>query len=185
MSKIYLTSDQHFGHTNVITYENRPFSDTLDMRNKLVANWNSIVNDDDLVICLGDFSFLNKNTTAEILKSLNGTKWLIKGNHDCHGKQWYLDVGFEKVMHNYLLDYKGKRILLTHRPSSIPTELAKSHSYDLHIYGHVHGKGNENMKFPTFAENGACVCVERTDYKPILVDEVIQNCSESKYEFLE
>lgn len=185
MSKIFLTSDQHFGHRNVIVYENRPFSDTLDMRNHLVDNWNSVVNDDDLVVCLGDFSFLDKNTTKTILESLNGSKWLIKGNHDRHGNQWYTDVGFEKVLPNYFMEYNGKKILFTHRPTSIPTEFQKSRDYDLHIYGHVHAKGNENLKYPTFAKNGACVCVERTDYRPILLDEVIQNCNSSDFVFSE
>ena len=76
---IYLTADLHFGHENIIKYCNRPFNDVHEMNNTLINNWNSIVNEDDLIFCLGDFSFREADRYA---KYLNGEIILIRGNHD-------------------------------------------------------------------------------------------------------
>ncbi|MBO5321843.1 MAG: metallophosphoesterase [Clostridia bacterium] len=53
---------------------------------RLFANWNRLVTDDDTVVLAGDLSWgLKLNETAEdfeFLKKLNGKKILLKGNHD-------------------------------------------------------------------------------------------------------
>ena len=80
--KEYVTSDLHFGHTNIIEYENRPFKDVEQMNNYLIEIWNEKVKVDDIVYILGDFSWYNGIKTNEILEKLNGQKILIRGNHD-------------------------------------------------------------------------------------------------------
>lgn len=53
---------------------------------RLFANWNRLVTDDDTVVLAGDLSWgLKLNETAkdfEFLKKLKGKKILLKGNHD-------------------------------------------------------------------------------------------------------
>ena len=53
---------------------------------KLFANWNRLVNDEDTVILPGDLSWALKleetKKDFEFLKTLKGKKILIKGNHD-------------------------------------------------------------------------------------------------------
>ena len=36
---IYYIADMHFGHTNVLRFDNRPFSDTAQMDDTLIQNW--------------------------------------------------------------------------------------------------------------------------------------------------
>jgi calcineurin-like phosphoesterase family protein len=36
MSKTWFVSDMHFGHTNIIKYEDRPFADTTEMDKELI-----------------------------------------------------------------------------------------------------------------------------------------------------
>ena len=54
MSKVFFTSDLHFGHTNVITLDKRPFSSVEEMDEELIKRWNKKVGKGDLVYVLGD-----------------------------------------------------------------------------------------------------------------------------------
>ena len=86
MSKIFYTSDLHFGHSNIIKYENRPWNDVDEMKEELIARWNAKVNQNDTVYVLGDFAWKGSKASIDdinnIVKSLNGKKHLIIGNHD-------------------------------------------------------------------------------------------------------
>ena len=78
----FYISDTHFGHQNIIRYDNRPFSTADEMDEVLIDRWNDVVSDEDTVYVLGDFSWHREEKTLEILDSLSGRKVLIKGNHD-------------------------------------------------------------------------------------------------------
>jgi len=107
---IWLTSDEHHHHRNVIKYCNRPFTknvdklhqdmmgnqtvaeydaalwlDVLEMTETLIANHNALVKPEDEVYHLGDFS-LSKRAPGEVLPRLNGIHHMrAAGNHDwCH-----------------------------------------------------------------------------------------------------
>ena len=41
--RVFLTSDLHFGHKNIIEYEKRPFRNVEDMNAGIIKNWNKIV----------------------------------------------------------------------------------------------------------------------------------------------
>ena len=65
---IYLTSDQHFNHKNIIKYCDRPFANTDYMNTEIIRNYNNIVKDDDIVYHLG------YNNDEEIQEQLNIAK---------------------------------------------------------------------------------------------------------------
>lgn len=52
------------------------------MNEGLIANWNSVVKDDDIVFDLGDFAFAPNSKWKEILGRLRGKHYLILGNHE-------------------------------------------------------------------------------------------------------
>lgn len=52
------------------------------MDHALIQNWNKVVSEDDIVFHLGDFAFADKSKWRQIANSLNGTKYLVQGNHD-------------------------------------------------------------------------------------------------------
>ena len=43
MSNVFFTADPHFGHTNIIRYENRPFDSAEEMDQELIRRWNETV----------------------------------------------------------------------------------------------------------------------------------------------
>ena len=43
MSKIFFTSDLHFGHENVLRFDSRPFATVEEMDSELIRRWNAKV----------------------------------------------------------------------------------------------------------------------------------------------
>lgn len=91
-----MISDTHFGHANIIGYENRPFESLSQMDNILIKNWNSVVKKNDVIYHLGDFAFhYDEQKLKDLLSKLNGHKVLIIGNHDCnHNAKFWRMVGY-------------------------------------------------------------------------------------------
>ena len=162
--KRYVLADTHFGHRNIITYENRPWSDTDSMREGLILNWNKVVKADDLVYVLGDFTLSrDKEMISSILNRLNGRKILVMGNHDTRKPKDYIECGFEVATRKPMMVEPG--VILMHEP---PTEDLIVPEYKF-IYGHVHGKWCPADDYG----NCKCVSVERIDYTPIDLDKLI------------
>lgn len=162
--KLFITSDTHFNHNNIIRYCNRPFASVEEMNEKLIANWNSVVGKDDRVIHLGDFAFGGKTKVEPIVKRLNGQIDLVLGNHDNLKFKDYYDLGFHRVYdHPIIID---NFYILSHVPLQWITE-------DMpyaHIFGHVH---TQEM-YRTYTRNTCCACIERHDYKPVEFEKIKQ-----------
>jgi len=103
---IWFTSDQHYGHANIIKYCGRPYSNTQEMELDLIAKFNAVVKPEDVVWHLGDFA-MNEDVVPQILPRLLGQHRLVAGNHDkCHSKnkksteavKRYLGYGFKEVV---------------------------------------------------------------------------------------
>lgn len=153
--KVFFIADTHFGDSNVIIYENRPFSSANDMDNMFVKNWN------DTVFVLGDLSFYNKEKTAEICQSLNGEKFLVMGNHDTENEQYYYKCGFSGVS-RYPIIYNNFWIL-SHEPLYINRNMPYAN-----IFGHVHG----NPIYKDVSERSFYVSAERINYTPVEISEI-------------
>ena len=54
---ILYTSDLHFGHSNVIRFDHRPFADADEMDHVLIELWNDRVQADDTVYIVGDLCY--------------------------------------------------------------------------------------------------------------------------------
>ncbi len=165
----YLYSDPHFDSENVLKFCNRPFKDVDEMNRKLIQNYNTVVLRQDICIWLGDVMYAaSKTKVSNILRQMHGRKYLILGNHDRgHSERWWLDAGFDKVFSTPLYDAQ-RFLLLSHEPlpefgNSLPI---------VNFHGHIHTQDYD------FTPHNACinVCVEATDYKPVLMrNPFIQN----------
>lgn len=117
---IWFTSDPHYWHTNVIRFCDRPYSSVEEMNEALIANWNSVVAEGDTVYVLGDFCFAGTTKIVPIMQRLQGTKILVKGNHDWKYKdaRW-LEFGFSAVVPHHTLEgvnVPGGILKLSHFP---------------------------------------------------------------------
>lgn len=143
---IYVTSDLHFGHKNIIKYENRPFNNIEEMDRAIIDLWNKTINDEDLIYILGDFSWYKGEKTNEILKTLKGNKILIIGNHD---KNFLEDKKFNKDLFQEICYYKElkvnkQKIILFHYPI---IDWNGKNNGSIHLYGHVHTMINKDAEY--------------------------------------
>lgn len=81
-SKLWFTSDTHFGHRNILEYSHRPFPSVEQMNEELRQNWNDVVTSDGTIFHLGDFAIWPHKKTEELLGQLDGKIRYIFGNHD-------------------------------------------------------------------------------------------------------
>lgn len=162
---VFFTSDTHFGHKNIIEYCNRPFKYTGEMNTALIKNWNNVVRKNDIVYHLGDFSIgLGQENIADIVKRLNGSIYLIKGNHDQKSNSWYRECGFKEV-YDHPIILNDKFLILSHEPMPF---VAGSKIPYVNVFGHVH----DSEMFDTYRKGSICVCVERHDYTPISFEDM-------------
>jgi calcineurin-like phosphoesterase family protein len=160
--KVYIWSDLHLWHKNIIKYENRPFSSVEEMNDTIIKNWNEIVKPEDTIINLGDVSFrLHKEILGICIRQLPGKKILILGNHDRKKPiHWWEDVGFDEV-YKYPIIYK-KYFILSHEQVYINDSMPY-----VNIHGHSHSESSNNLQKVN-------VSIELTDYKPLLFDTIIE-----------
>lgn len=160
---IFLISDMHLFHRNIAEYANRPYG----WQDRIINNWNQIVKPNDTVLHLGDFTFGNKEMTANIVEQLPGKIYNLKGNHDRRGIKWFDNVGVTLIKKPFIVDCPDEsiRFYFSHRPQSdVPPGTVS-------IAGHTHEKG----KFVSESKNGIHinVSVEQIDYRPIRLSSLM------------
>ena len=132
----------HFGHTNIITFDNRPFGSVEEMDEELIKRWNNKVSKGDLVYSLGDMFWKNQDYVTNILNRLNGSVILVKGNHD----KW-LHNAKNKGLLAGVKDYDeitvdGRKLILSHYPSFF----YNGHYHgSIMLYGHVHNTRESDL----------------------------------------
>jgi calcineurin-like phosphoesterase family protein len=140
------TSDLHHEHRRIVEFTNRGKDTTQERHTDWLVNlWNRNVDKGDVCYHLGDFSFAKDyESIRSFVRALNGTKILIKGNHD---KREYLDQLVRDQLITAWYDYKeikiaDKAVVLFHYPIS---SWHKQGYGSLHLHGHCHGNHADSM----------------------------------------
>lgn len=141
MPNIYYISDWHYGHRNCLSFDNRPFTFVEDMNAALTERWNGVVKPEDTVYVLGDMFWCKPSEAVPVLKSLRGTKILVKGNHDRVNNEEFR-AQFADVRDYMEIDDNGRKLVLCHYP--IPCFRNHFHGW-YHLYGHVHNSFEYQM----------------------------------------
>ena len=175
MPSVFLVSDTHFGHTGVCRFVRndgvtklRPWDTAEEMDEFMVKAWNERVRPTDKVYHLGDV-VINRKALG-IMRRLNGDKVLIRGNHDI-----FRDTDYREHFRELRAYHVMNGMILSH----IPIHTESLGRFGVNIHGHTHAN---RVMMPGF--NGKitdivdvryhCVCVEHTDFAPILFEDVIQ-----------
>lgn len=163
---IWFSSDIHFGHKNIIKYCNRPFSSVEEMNEALVANWNKLVSNDDIVYMLGDICMGSLEKSIRYVPRLNGQKHLIEGNHDEKAvKNPDFVRNFVWIKDYFELKYNKNLIIMMHYPI---LSWKKMHYGSVMLHGHCHGSLPRTDGIRRFD-----VGVDANNYKPISLDKIL------------
>jgi len=190
---IHFTSDEHFGHRNVMlgfldhktglpTSKPRPWGTLEEMTEGLIDRHNYVVKSGDLVYHLGDafWRTFGVDNAIEVMQRLNGNHYYIFGNHEelfeeagrsvtlKHQFVWLKDRAKLKVQ---LDPTKSKKqmIVLDHFAGRV---WDKSHSGSWQLYGHSHGALPEQDDLLSFD-----VGVDANNWYPVSIEEVAQRMS--------
>jgi len=159
--EIYLISDLHLGHANIIRYCSRPFlfTDVTEMDRVLIQNWNCTIAPGDMVYYLGDLRYGKHALPAlQYRKQLNGNITFIEGNHDNR------ESG---IIPSTTLEYDKLRFLLVHDPADTPS------TFDgWVIHGHHHNNDLRRYPFINFKKRRINVSAEVLGYSPVGIQEL-------------
>lgn len=175
MPAVFLVSDTHFGHAGVCRFMRddgftklRPWDNPEEMDEAMVKRWNETVRPNDKVYHLGDVVINRK--ALNVMRRLNGDKVLIRGNHDIFRLEDYTP---------FFRDVRGYHVMNGMILSHIPVHEESLGRFGTNIHGHLHAN-RVKMKDPFGYRESVvdpryhCVCVEQTDFRPILFEDVIK-----------
>jgi len=177
MPSVFLVSDTHFGHSGVCRFlredgtKLRPWDNPDDMDEEMIRRWNDTVRPNDKVYHLGDVVINRK--ALKTLSRLNGDKVLIRGNHDIFRDDEYRE---------YFRELRAYHVMNGMILSHIPIHSDSLARFGTNIHGHLHA--NRVMTRDFFSDELEidtryhCVCVEQTDFAPILFEDVIKRIKE-------
>ena len=138
VNNLFFTSDTHLCHSNIIRYCDRPFASVEEHDAALVENWNKKVPKNGIVFHLGDVAMaFDKDRLKEILDSLNGTIYLIVGNHDVPHLD-FIKYRFAGVFWQLCLHIGPRDVWLNHNPFLCYAGAWREKPKHIQLFGHVH-----------------------------------------------
>jgi calcineurin-like phosphoesterase family protein len=175
---IFFTSDHHFGHANILKFCNRLFENVDEMNEVLIARWNEKVGPNDEVYHLGDFALSTNEAFKAIAERLNGTIYLIVGNHEGTALNYRKRFKWIKEYHELKVkddDLKNgvQRIILFHYAMRVWRGEGRG---AWHLYGHSHNNLPDKEDSLSFD-----IGVDCHNFYPLSYNEVKSIMSKKKW----
>jgi calcineurin-like phosphoesterase family protein len=187
---IYLTSDTHFGHVNILTYEPKrkeQLGETIELHDaNLLNRINSRVRPEDTLFILGDFSLESGGAVARYRAQLKcKTVILVMGNHDKSTITHYYKSGFSVVCYELILKIANEYVRLRHHPYRKPwykvifpwqykEKDRKKRPADRDgflLHGHIHSGGHKDGAWKV-TRKMINVGVDVWNYYPVSIREI-------------
>jgi len=166
MSRVFGTSDWHLGHKAICKYR-KQFKNITEHDQALIDNYKRVVGKRDTCYFFGDICFTDES--LDLLRDLPGRKILIMGNHD--GQNMKDKKRLWEVFDDIIASKSYKGVWLTHVPFH-DSELRSKYC----IHGHTHSASVDDSRYFN-------ICVEKTDFTPILLKDVIEGLKEANPEY--
>jgi calcineurin-like phosphoesterase family protein len=177
LNKVFVIADPHHSHKGMCEFlrddgtKLRPWETYEEMDEAMITYWNETVRPCDKVYVLGDVTMHRK--ALPIVSRFNGTKVLIKGNHDIFPMKDYA---------KYFKDIRAYHYLQGYMMSHIPFHPESLGRYRCNIHGHIHHRevmrtvDGQSQPDPRYI----CVSAEHTDYRPIEWEALIEKIERRK-----
>jgi calcineurin-like phosphoesterase family protein len=174
MPRVFLYSDPHFSHAGVCRFMRndgvtklRPWDSFEEMDEELVRRFNERVGPKDKCYMLGDIAINRRGLS--VLSRLNCKDLvLIRGNHDIFKLEDYTP---------YFRDIRGYHVMNGLILSHIPVHPDSLGRFGTNLHGHTHSNRvllpNGDIDYRYY-----CICVEQTDFAPILFEDVLKRINE-------
>lgn len=188
LSQVYLTSDTHYNHKNIVrgvttwdrlTLEEdcRKFETVEEMNGLLINNINEVVGENDLLIHCGDFSFQGEQSIYEFRGAISCKNViLIQGNHDYlfDSKPELKDLFYDFTQIGHY-EIEGINIVCCHYPL---IHWNKSHKGTYHFHGHLHGFESDILELIHNNLKSKDVGVDTNNFYPYNLEKLIEKWSE-------
>ena len=196
--KIFFSSDQHFGHRNVVKFCNRPYADEKEMGKALIENWHNVVGPDDIIVTMGDFFWFNDSQSIKkVVNQLNGTIYMVLGNHD--KKESFRRCDPEKLIildgisHIFLRCEDENRwyektfeIVCCHYPLMTWSHRDRG---AINLFGHIHSGwmrscDDYDQMLPLWRGQQLDVGVDNQNFTPVVFEDVLAQLANEKRKLL-
>ena len=176
-SRVWFTSDTHFSHDNIIKFCKRPYDDIYTMNEDIIGKWNSLIDEDDTVFHLGDFSYGGSKEWVEVLSRLHGHIHLILGNHDIKNIRQNYHKYFESISSQQLIEVEGQKIYLNHYPFLTYAGIYRREEDTIwQLFGHMHSSNNssgmDSGRLQHLLPTQYDVGVDNNNFKPVNYNEI-------------
>ena len=159
--QVWVWSDLHLGHANIIRYCDRPFRNVGHMDQALLDNWARTVGGGDTIM-VGDIAFERGANEANFarIRAIPGRTYLVPGNHDFDPVGRLRAEGFDEICALLYAD-GDPQLIFTHVP------IQADHLPDgwVNVHGHMHDD-------PPTDTRHINVSVEQLDYAPVLLSRI-------------
>jgi len=195
MSNVWFSSDFHYSHSNIAGpsvskwkrgYRN--FDSVEEMNRTIIDNINKVVGQDDILYCLGDWSFSHIYNIYAFRKQLVCNNiHLILGNHDKHIRKnnliskhdgsliepRSLFSSVQEIWEGYI---NKQYFYMSHYAHRVWNG---SHKGSIHIYAHSHGT------LPGIGKSMDVGIDTHPEFRPYSIDEVISILSKKSIYFID
>ena len=176
MSKIWFTSDLHFGHDREFIFNPRGFDNVDQMNKTILKNINACIDENDELYILGDVMLGDNEKGLEYLRQINCKNiHIILGNHDTSTREklYKTEPNVIEVTLAKRLRACGCNFYLSHYPTLTANlddhgELGK---IVINLYGHTHQTTDFYEGRPYMYHVG----VDSHDNKPVYIENILED----------
>jgi calcineurin-like phosphoesterase family protein len=143
--RVWITSDLHLNHANIIGYCDRPQRDVAEM-NQTLMNLLAKVGAQDWIVLVGDLAMGDFDAGISLIKQIPGRKILVLGNHDLDRSGRCRLAGSVDASGVPLFEFVvpflfwtgpgGRQVVVSHYPIDIPKGYRTPSILNYH--GHLH-----------------------------------------------